>query len=286
MSTIWRIVARADFKTLGDAAERLDESQLEPALSWSLFDEGDAARLDVLYASMPNTDRFRQTARLAPSIELHCGPMPEEDWVRLSLDGLKPVDAGPFTLFGAHDRDTIAADRIGIEIEAGPAFGTGHHGTTRGCLIALDAVIGAGRPPKTVFDLGCGSAILAIAAAKLMPEVEVLASDIDPEAIDESRQNCRKNDTPDIDLFVADGLDHAKLAGRQFDLILANILAGPLVDLSQGIADLLAPGGTVILSGLLSEQENWVRQAYESAGLTVERRPPLDGWETLIARKA
>lgn len=218
-------------------------------------------------------------------MELTCEKMPDEDWVRLSLQGLKPVEAGRFTLFGAHDRDAVADGQIGIEIEAGPAFGTGHHGTTRGCLMAFSDMLDAGEMPATVFDLGCGTAVLAIAAAKALPEAAILASDVDPEAVEESAENCRKNGTPGIDCFVADGLDHPKIAGRRFDLIFANILAGPLIGLASGIAGALAPGGKVILSGLLTEQEAKVRQAYEAAGLTITRREPIEGWETLVAAK-
>ena len=212
--------------------------------------------------------------------------MPDEDWVKLSLAGLKPVFAGRFVVFVEHDRGDIRAGKIELEIEAGPAFGTGHHGTTKGCLLAFDALLDDGLAPTTIFDLGCGTAALAIAAAKALPKAEILASDIDPEAVTESRANCAKNGTPSIDLFVAEGLDHAKLAGRRFEMIFANILAGPLVELAPAIAGALEPGGRVILSGLLSEQENWVRGAFEDAGLSVSRRDPIEGWETLIAQRA
>jgi ribosomal protein L11 methyltransferase len=219
------------------------------------------------------------------SFEKEIAPLPDEDWVRLSLEGLKPVNAGRFTLHGAHDKDKIDAGQIGVEIEAGPAFGTGHHGTTRGCLQAFDNMVKTLHVPNTIFDLGCGTAALAIAAAKLLPEATICASDIDPEAITESQVNCDKNNTPNIDLFVAEGLDHPKLADAKFDLIFANILARPLIDLAPGIANLLPPGGIVILSGLLTEQEDMVRQAYEAEELLVHRQIPIDGWETLVAVK-
>lgn len=286
MTTLWCLTALSDFATLADVVERLDEAFPPVALSWAIFEESDGARLDVLFQSMPDEAAFRTASGLSEDILVEFGPLPEEDWVRLSLQGLKPVDAGRFTLFGAHDREAVAAGQIGIEIEAGPAFGTGHHGTTRGCLIAFSQMLDEGAQPDTVFDLGCGTAVLAIAAAKILPNAEVLASDIDPEAIEESTENCTKNETPGIDCFVAEGLDHAKLAGRRFDLVFANILAGPLVELAPGVASILAPGGKVILSGLLTEQEAMVRAAYEAEGLTVHRQDPLEGWETLVASKA
>ncbi len=285
MTQFWRVTTHADFALLGNIVEHLDAVAPETMSSWSLFDEGDIARLDLIFDVEPNLADVRKFANFPDSMDLTCEKMPEEDWVRLSLAGLKPVDGGRFTLYGAHDRDAVQPGQIGIEIEAGPAFGTGHHGTTRGCLIAFSQMLDAGAAPKTILDLGCGTAVLAIAAAKALPDAEILASDIDPEAVAESGENCRKNATPEIDCFVAEGLDHPKLAGRQFELIFANILAVALIELADDIAKALAPGGKVILSGLLTEQEAKVRAAYEGAGLTVHRQPPLENWETLVATK-
>lgn len=286
MTNHWRLSAHSDFAQLADIVQHLDEVGIEGMTSWSIFDEGEVARLDLIFDGEPDLAMVRRKAGLPDSMEIESAAMPDEDWVKLSLKGLKPVEAGRFVVFGEHDRDQISADKVMLEIEAGPAFGTGHHGTTRGCLLAFDEMLARGEAPATVFDLGCGTAALAIAAAKTLPDAEVLASDIDPEAIEESQVNCEKNGTPGIDCFVAEGLDHAKLAGRRFDLIFANILAGPLVALAPGIANALVPGGKVILSGLLSEQETWVREAFEAAGLSVLRREPIEGWETLIAMKA
>jgi ribosomal protein L11 methyltransferase len=285
MTQFWRVTTHADFALLGNIVEHLDAVAPETMSSWSLFDEGDIARLDLIFDVEPDLAEVRKFANFPESMDLTCEKMPEEDWVRLSLAGLKPVDGGRFTLYGAHDRDAVQPGQIGIEIEAGPAFGTGHHGTTRGCLIAFSQMLDAGAAPKTILDLGCGTAVLAIAAAKALPDAEILASDIDPEAVAESGENCRKNATPEIDCFVAEGLDHPKLAGRQFELIFANILAVALIELADDIAKALAPGGKVILSGLLTEQEAKVRAAYEGAGLTVHRQPPLENWETLVATK-
>lgn len=285
MTQFWRVTTHADFALLGNIVEHLDAVAPETMSSWSLFDEGDIARLDLIFDVEPDLAEVRKFANFPDSMDLTCEKMPEEDWVRLSLAGLKPVDGGRFTLYGAHDRDAVQPGQIGIEIEAGPAFGTGHHGTTRGCLIAFSQMLDAGAAPKTILDLGCGTAVLAIAAAKALPDAEILASDIDPEAVAESGENCRKNATPEIDCFVAEGLDHPKLAGRQFELIFANILAVALIELADDIAKALAPGGKVILSGLLTEQEAKVRAAYEGAGLTVHRQPPLENWETLVATK-
>lgn len=283
MTQFWRVTTHADFALLGNIVEHLDEVAPESMTSWSLFDEGDIARLDLIFDIEPDLADVRRFANIPDSMDLTCEKMPDEDWVRLSLAGLKPVEGGRFTLFGAHDRDAVAEGQIGIEIEAGPAFGTGHHGTTRGCLIAFSQMLDSGASPKTVLDLGCGTAVLAIAAAKTLPDAEILASDIDPEAVTESAENCRKNGTPGIECFVAEGLDHGRLAGRKFELIFANILARALMELAPDIAAALEPGGKVILSGLLTEQEAMVREVYEAAGLTVHRQPPLENWETLVA---
>lgn len=285
MTTLWRLSAHSDFAQLANSVEHLDAIGIEGMTSWSIFDEGEVARLDLIFEAEPDLAMVRRMAGLPDSMEIESAAMPDEDWVKLSLAGLKIVEAGRFVLFGEHQRDEAPSDKTHLEIEAGPAFGTGHHGTTRGCLLAFDEILDAGETPATVFDLGCGTAALAIAAAKTLPGAEILASDIDPEAVEESQANCTKNGTPGIDCFVAEGLDHAKLAGREFELIFANILAGPLVELAPGIARSLTPGGKVILSGLLTEQEQWVRTAYETAGLKVTRREPIEGWETLVAQR-
>jgi ribosomal protein L11 methyltransferase len=285
MSTLWRMTAHADFKILAEIVERLDEAYPPLALSWSVFDEGDGARMDVLFEHMPDDASFRAATGMNDDLTVELGPLPEQDWVRLSLQGLKPVEAGRFTVLGAHDLEHLRDGQIAIEIEAGPAFGTGHHGTTRGCLMAFDQMLTAGSRPANIYDLGCGTAALAIAAAKSLPDANILASDIDPEAIEESQVNCRKNQTPEIESFVADGTDHPKLANAQFDLIFANILATPLVELAPAIANLLMPGGRVILSGLLTHQEPRVTASYEREGMKIHRQEPLEGWETLIATK-
>lgn len=283
MTQFWRLTAHSDFSRLADIVQRLDEAGPEGMTSWSLFDEGEVARLDLIFDVEPDESAVRRSAGLPDDMIIACAPMPEEDWVKLSLAGLKPVDAGRFVVFGEHDREQVSAEKIGLEIEAGPAFGTGHHGTTRGCLMAFDEMLTKGEAPKTVLDLGCGTAVLAIAAAKTLPDAKILASDVDPESVEESQANCEKNGTPGIEVFLAEGLDHEQLSGREFELIFANILARPLVELAPDIAKALAPGGKVILSGLLTEQEEWVRGAFETAGLNVSRRNPIEDWETLVA---
>ena len=211
------------------------------------------------------------------------------DWVAASLADLKPVTAGRFTVHGAHDRARIAINGIGIEIEAALAFGTGHHGTTRGCLLALDAIMKQAAP-RRVLDIGTGTGVLAIAAAKALRikacRAAVFASDIDPEAVRIARENARLNGVaPFVSCIQAAGLtDRAFRTRGPFDLIFANILLAPLRRLARPMRPLLAPGGHIMLSGLLSSQENAALAAYRPHGLNLVRRIPLGEWVTLVLR--
>jgi len=286
---LWRMTALGDLAFLKSVVARLDEADPVPALAWSVFEDGPApaGRMDVLFDGPIDEAAFRARWGLTEDgLEIDYSPMPNEDWVRLSLAGLKPVEAGRFVLFGSHDADNLPEGAIRIEIEAGPAFGTGHHGTTKGCLEAFDALLDTpGFAPARLLDLGCGTGALAIAAAKTLPEAEIIMSDIDEDSVAEAHANAMKNGARGIEALQADGFGHPALQDP-FDLIFANILAGPLIGLAGDIERALAPGGRVILSGLLTEQEPGVRDAYEAVGLTVSRSEPIDGWETLVAVKA
>jgi ribosomal protein L11 methyltransferase len=207
------------------------------------------------------------------------------DWIAESLRGLKPVLAGRFTVHSAHDRAAVAPNRLGIEIEAALAFGTGHHGTTRGCLLALDRIVKTHRPRRAL-DVGTGTGVLAIAAAKALRR-PVLASDIDPEAVGIARANARLNGAaPWVTCLHAAGLTDRRIHARApFDLVFANILLPPLKRLAFPLARLMAPNARVILSGLLATQENAALAAYRAHGLRLARRIPLDEWVTLVLAK-
>ncbi len=203
-----------------------------------------------------------------------------KDWVRESLAGLPPVTAGRFVVHGAHDRARVAPSRIGIEIEAALAFGTGHHGTTRGCLLAFDRICKASHA-RHVLDLGTGSGVLAIAAARALRR-RVLATDIDGEAVRVARANARLNRAGDLVRFVtAPGVGRHVIQERApFDLIFANILLEPLLRFAAPLKGLIAPGGRIILSGLLAAQANAAIAAYRP--LALERRIDIEGWATLV----
>ena len=205
-----------------------------------------------------------------------------QDWVQASLDNLVPVPAGRFLVHGQHDRARIPPNKLGIEIEAALAFGTGHHGTTRGCLLLLDHVLKAQRP-RRVLDLGTGTAVLAIAAAKALHRA-VLASDIDPASVSVARDNARLNGVGNlVQVIHATGFSAPEFASHApFDLVLANILANPLRQLARPMMQHLAPGALVILSGLLNHQAMSVVAAYRARGLVPLRHLKIEGWSSLL----
>ena len=208
--------------------------------------------------------------------------LPETDWVAKSLAGLKPVRAGRFLVHGSHDRAAARPNDIAIEIEAGEAFGTGHHGTTAGCLLAIERVARA-RRTRNALDVGTGSGVLAIAIARLCG-APVVASDIDPTAVRVARENIRLNGVAArVRTIAAPGLSHAVIAAAApYDLIVANILAGPLAAMAPDIARAAASNGVVILSGLLPEQRARIVAACRGVGLRLVRWSVRDGWLTIV----
>jgi ribosomal protein L11 methyltransferase len=211
--------------------------------------------------------------------------LPDVDWVAKSLEGLKPVRAGRFLVHGAHDRDKRRAGDITIEIEAGLAFGTGHHGTTAGCLDMIDRVVRRERP-RTALDLGTGSAVLAIALAKLA-RIPVLATDIDPVATRVAAGNVRLNGVEDyVQAATVPGFHHPLLKmNRPFDLIVANILARPLMKLAPDMARHVSLGGSLILSGILDRQRNAVVAAYAGQQFRHVLTTHREGWVTIHLKR-
>ena len=239
------------------------------------------ATVEALYTEPPDAALLSAITGHTVDVAL----LPDQDWIRLSQEGLPPVRAGRFFVYGAHDAGQVPPGVIALKIEAGMAFGTGHHETTALCLSALSD-LARRRRYAHVLDLGCGTGLLAIAAAKLWRR-PVLATDIDPEAVTVTKENARANDAaPLVRAAMADGLASPAIAhGAPYDLIVANILASPLTQLAPSIARALGKGGTLVLSGLLTWQENLVTSFYRPHGLIL-RQARRDGpWTALVLEK-
>jgi ribosomal protein L11 methyltransferase len=265
------------------------------------FEEGQAAiaafespegRWDVTvhFADPPDETSIRDLVSLASddtvAASIVFDSIEAKDWVKESLKGLVPVRAGRFIVHGQHDRDQVRPNQLGIEIEAALAFGTGHHGTTRGCLIYLDYVLRA-KAPKRMLDLGTGTGVLAIAAAKATKR-RVLATDIDPMSVKVARENMRLNGVGNlVDTVCATGFSSPAFGDRApFDLILANILANPLRAMSTDMSRHLTRNGMVILSGLLPHQAMSVIAAYRARGLVLRKHQIIEGWSSLLMQRA
>lgn len=268
-------------------AERIDGDAVLGGRSLDLMETGpDEWRVTVYFDDEPDGDEIAALESLAGPGGFAIEALPDLDWVAKSLEGLAPVRAGRFLVHGGHDRDAVRPGDIGIEIEAGQAFGTGHHGTTTGCLLAIERVAKAA-PPANALDLGTGSGVLAIAIAKLCG-VPVVASDIDPVAVEVAAGNARLNGVAAlVETVVAAGVAAGEITRRApYDLIVANILAGPLVALAPAIAKVLAANGTVILSGLLTSQAESVAAAWRAQGLHLHHTDTIGEWATLaLARR-
>ena len=238
----------------------------------------DECTVEALYDVMPDGDLLSQIAGHAVHVQL----LPDADWIKLSQEGLPPVRAGRFFVYGAHDAGVVPDGVIPIRIEAGLAFGTGHHETTALCLAVLSD-LAKRRRYDNVLDLGCGTGLLAIGAAKLWRQ-KVTASDIDPIAVAVTRENAVANGVgPLVSALVADGPTHPALYDlAPFDLIMANILAGPLTRLAPQVARISAKGGTLVLSGLLHWQENQVLSYYRALGLTLKHTRRDGSWSALV----
>ncbi len=257
------------------AMTELDDATALQEISLYLDGEVPAAaqRLDRLVESTSGTS------------SVSAEPVPDIDWVAHALEGLQPVSAGRFMVHGSHDRDRPQPHQIGIEIDAGQAFGTGHHGTTSGCLDMIASIVRRERPANAL-DLGTGSAVLAIAIARLC-RIPVLATDIDPVATAVAQQNIRLNGvTRYVTAATATGFQNKKiLQAAPFDLIIANILARPLMALAPEMARNLASGGSVILSGILDRQRQAVLAAFRGQRFRHVRTISRDGWVTLHLKR-
>ena len=279
--------ALPDERAARHAVDVLTEIFFEDDAAVSAFERPDGRwDITVHFADAPDPALVRElvfgVAGDAAASAITFDTVAPKDWVKASLDDLVPVPAGRFVVHGAHDRARVPQNKIGVEIEAALAFGTGHHGTTRGCLLLLDHVLKARRPQR-VLDLGTGTGVLAIAAAKALQR-KVLASDIDAPSVAVARENARLNSVgPHVQVIRATGFSAPDFSAQgPFDLVLANILANPLRQLAGAMSRHLAGGAYVILSGLLTPQATGVIAAYRPRGLVPIRHVKIEGWSSLL----
>jgi ribosomal protein L11 methyltransferase len=271
------------------AVDLLTESFFEGQAAIAAF-EGPGGRWGITmhFAEAPDQSSIRELVGIAAghevAREISFDTVEAKDWVKATLEELVPVRAGRFIVHGRHDRARVAPNKLGIEIEAALAFGTGHHGTTLGCLLLLDYVLKACMP-RRVLDLGTGTGVLAIAAAKALHR-RVLASDIDPLSVQVARDNAGLNQAGHlVESIRATGFSAPQFAASgPFDLVLANILANPLRELATPMSRHLAPSARVILSGLLAHQAQGVIAAYRARGLVLVRHIQIEGWSSLLMR--
>ncbi|MCP1468558.1 ribosomal protein L11 methyltransferase [Sphingobium sp. OAS761] len=257
-------------------------------------DDEDKWQLDAYFEGKPSQAAIRILKTLVPSAagtRPLVEALPDQDWVTLSQQGLEPVTAGRFHVRNIAD-DPELPDHINLLIEAGRAFGTGQHETTAGCLAMLDRMRRLGMRTRNIADIGTGTGLLAFAALRLWPRANAVASDIDPVAVDISADNARANGVPlgggpgRLALVTAAGADHPALVGRApYDLLIANILAGPLIELAPALCALVEEGGTIILAGLLDRQADAVLTAYRAQGMRLAERTDSGDWPTLRLRK-
>ena len=275
--------ARAMTDLLGETFDPTDT-----AVAAFEAEDGRTWRLEAYFAEPPEESVIRDLIRPIVGDRADAATfetIDQQDWVRASLEGLKPVRAGRFLVHGAHDRRHLRANDLPIEIEAALAFGTGHHGTTLGCLRALDAELKR-RRPRHVLDVGTGTGILAFAAARALRST-VIAGDLDGVAVATARGNARLNGLhPSLRFYEAPGVRHA-LAGRprRFDLVFANILARPLRRLAPSLTGVVADHGVLVLSGLIERDVPGVLAAYRHRGFHLAREGVIEGWATLVLRR-
>lgn len=284
-SALTTLADAANAQALGEAMEAMDPAPTGVGV-FELEDGSALWEVGGYFTAPPGSAELALLAAAFGARPFAVSEVPDIDWVAKVRRELTPIVAGRFFVHGSHDADKVPATSVPLLIEAAMAFGTGHHGTTQGCLRALDRLDREGHRPRRVADIGCGTAVLAMAAAAIWDCDPVLASDIDAVAVEVAAANVAANGLEGrVRCLEATGFDHPALgAGAPFDLILANILKAPLIALAPDMARHAAPGAHVILSGLLERQAAAVQAAYAAAGFVPEAREDLEGWATLTLR--
>ncbi|NIY80641.1 50S ribosomal protein L11 methyltransferase [Celeribacter sp. HF31] len=278
---------KAPAEAIGEALEFLDPEPTGVGV-FEIEDGSGLWEVGAYFTEAPDEIALALLAAANDAPDFVISELPETDWVAKVRRDLAPVEAGRFFVYGSHDADKLPADKIGLLIEAAMAFGTGHHGTTLGCLKALDRLMGEGKSFDNVADIGCGTAVLAMAAAKISDQI-VYASDIDEVAVEVAQSNVDANDLSGrVICLEAAGFNHPDLAEKApFDLVFANILKGPLVALAPDMARNVKEGGHVILSGILNPQADEVVEVYTRSGFNLVDRQEIVDWTTLtMARTA
>lgn len=271
---------------LAEAIEKMDPEPTGVGV-FEIEDDSGLWEVGAYFLEQPNTAVLDMLAMAFDAKPFALSELPEIDWVAKVRRELSPVEAGRFFVYGSHDADKVPEGRVALQIEATVAFGTGHHGTTLGCLRAFDRLYDAGFRPAKVADIGCGTAVLAMAAAAVLPDALVIASDIDEVAVDVAEANVAINHMEGrIECMEAAGFAHPRLAeAAPYDLVFANILKGPLVELAPDMARHVAKDGLVILSGLLVVQAESITAAYVAAGFEPQAREDLGEWSALVMRR-
>ena len=281
-----QIIARGSREIAEAGAAALDSDPLLEGATYSILEEDEDKglwRIDAFPNDAEEARGVEARLRAHDGLTVKVEKLADADWLAMSLSGLPPVRAGRFFVYGAHDEGVVPRNTVNLKIDAGAAFGTGHHGTTVGCLMAVDELVKRERFER-VLDVGCGTGVLAIAAAKTGSRVAV-GTDIDQPSVRIANENAKLN-MADARFVHAFGLNDRKVRQHgPYDLVFANILAPPLVSLSQDIKEALALGGVAILSGLLRTQERRVSAAYLSRGFILERRIHRDAWSALVLRR-
>jgi len=276
---------RINASDLGDALERLTPEPIGVGV-FELEDGSGLWEVGAYFSEKPDDISLALLAAVFQAEEFKISELPQIDWVSKVQRSLKPVVAGRFFVYGSHDSDKVPPDCEPLLIEASMAFGTGHHGTTKGCLLALEQLITDGFKAKNVIDVGCGTAVLAMAAARIF-SANVIASDIDAVAHSVAKMNILANGLDrNIQCFEASGFAHEQIKTKNpFDLIFANILLAPLLAIATDISKYSLSGGYVVLSGILSEQAELVVNKYTGVGFSLSNQIEIGEWVTIIFRK-